>query len=455
MRIIRKISLPRRTFLRGLGAAVGLPLLDSMVPALAAGRAGASPPADRLGVVYVPHGAVMESWTPAAQGSGFEFTPILDPLAPFKDRVLVLTGLSNEPAVALPGEPAGGHGRIGGAFLTGVHVKPTEGAGVEAGVSFDQIAAGEYGRHTQLASLELGLEATDLAGACDVGYSCSYINTLSWRNATTPLPTENNPRAVFERLFGDQESTDPDERLHRIRTKRSILDSVTRKAARLQTRIGAGDRNKLVEYLDAVRDVERRIQIAETQAGLEAPVLDRPPGIPGSFEEHAKLMIDLQVLAYQSDLTRVITFMMGRELSQRTYPEIGVPDPHHPLSHHQNDPEKLEKLTRVSILHMQMFAYFLEKLRSTPEGNGSLLDQVTLLYGSGMSDSDLHTPRNLPILVAGGGAGRIEGGRHVRFDEGTPLTNLYMTVLSQLGVPVERIGDSTGQVEILSVLDSV
>ena len=450
MRIIRKISLPRRTFLRGLGAAVGLPLLDSMVPALAAGRAGASPPADRLGVVYVPHGAVMESWTPAAQGTEFEFSPILEPLTPFKDRILVLTGLSNEPAVALPGEPAGGHGRIGGAFLTGVHVKPTEGAGVEAGVSFDQIAAGQYGRHTQLASLELGLEATDLAGACDVGYSCSYINTLSWRNSTTPLPTENNPRAVFERLFGDQESTDPAERLHRIRTQRSILDSVTRKAARLQTRIGGGDRNKLVEYLDAVRDVERRIQIAETQAGRPAAVLERPAGIPGSFEEHAKLMIDLQVLAYQSDLTRVITFMLGRELSQRTYPEIGVPDPHHPLSHHQNDPEKLEKLTRVSILHMRMFAYFLEQLRSTPEGDGSLLDQVTLLYGSGMSDSDLHTPRNLPMLVAGGGAGRIEGGRHLRFEEGTPLTNLYLTMLSQLGVPVERIGDSTGQVELLS-----
>ncbi|MDE2929050.1 MAG: DUF1552 domain-containing protein [Acidobacteriota bacterium] len=450
MRIIRKVSLPRRTFLRGLGAAIGLPLLDSMAPALSPGRAGANPPADRLGVVYVPHGAVMENWTPAAGGAEFELTPILQPLTPFRDRLLVLTGLSNEPAVSLPGEPAGGHGRIGGAFLTGVHVKPTEGAGVEAGVSFDQIAAAQYGKHTQLASLELALEATGLSGACDVGYSCAYINTLSWRNSTTPLPTENNPRAVFERLFGDQESTDPAERLRRIRSKRSILDSVTRKAARLQARIGAGDRNKIVEYLDAVRDVERRIQIAETQAGRQAAVLERPAGIPGSFEEHAKLMIDLQVLAYQSDLTRVITFMMGRELSQRTYPEIGVPDPHHPLSHHQYDPEKLEKLTRVSILHMRMFAYFLQKLRSTPEGNGSLLDQVTLLYGSGMSDSDLHTPRNLPILVAGGGAGRLKGGRHVRFQKGTPLTNLYMTVLSQLGVPAERIGDSTGQVEFLS-----
>ena len=450
MRIIRKISLPRRTFLRGLGAAIGLPLLDSMAPALAAGRAAADQPANRLGVVYVPHGAVMESWTPAAEGAGFELTPILEPLTPFKDRILVLTGLSNEPAVALPGEPAGGHGRIGGAFLTGVHVKPTEGAGVEAGISLDQIAAGEYGRHTQLASLELGLEATGLAGACDVGYSCSYINTLSWRNSTTPLPTENNPRAVFERLFGDHESTDTSERVHRIRTKRSILDSVTRKAARLQRRIGAGDRTKLVEYLDAVRDVERRIQIAESQSGRRAKVLERPAGIPGRFQDHAKLMIDLQVLAFQSDLTRVITFMMGRELSQRTYPEIGVPDPHHPLSHHQNHPEKLEKLTRVSILHMQMFAYFLEKLGSTREGGSSLLDQVTLLYGSGMSDSDLHTPRNLPMLVAGGGAGRIKGGRHVRFEEGTPLTNLYMTVLSQLGVPVERIGDSTGRVEFLS-----
>ena len=450
MRVISKRYLPRRTFLRGLGASIALPLLDSMVPALAATSKTVAKPVSRLGVIYVPHGAVMEKWTPVATGTGFEFTSILEPLAPFRDDLLVLSGLSNEPGVALPGEPAGGHGRIGGAFLTGVHVKPTEGASVEAGVSVDQIAAAQMGQHTQLASLELALEATDLAGACDVGYSCSYINTLSWHSSTTPLPTENNPRAVFERLFGDQDSTDPATRLTRIRAKRSILDSVTQRVAELQGKIGTGDRTKLTEYLEAVRDVERRIQVAETQGEREALVVERPGGIPANFEEHSKLMLDLQVLAYQSDLTRVITFMMGRELSQRTYPEIGVPDPHHPLSHHQGDVEKLEKLAKVSILHMQMFAYYLERLRSTPDGDGSLLDHVTLLYGSGMSDSDLHDAHNLPMLLAGGGAGQIRGGRHLRYPRDTPLTNLYMTVLNQLGVPVESIGDSTGQVAHLS-----
>jgi hypothetical protein len=448
--IITKKAIPRRTVLRGLGATVALPFLDGMVPAFAASRSAVAKPRTRLGLVYVPHGAVMNNWTPAAEGAGFELTPILQPLAPFRDRLLVLTGLDNKPALALQGEPAGGHGRIGAAFLTGVHAKPTEGADFRAGVSIDQIAAAHLGEETQLASLELGLESTELAGACDVGFSCAYVNTICWRSPTMPLPMENNPRAVFERLFGDADTLNPSARVARIRRDRSILDSVTQKVADLQRGLGSPDRGKLTEYLEAIRDSERRIQKAETQSARELPSVDAPSGsIPASFEDYAKLMFDLQVLAYQCDLTRVITFMIGKELSGRTYPEIGVPDPHHPLSHHQNDPQKLDKLGRINTLHLQLFAYYLEKLRSTPDGDGSLLDHMVLLYGSGMGDSNLHDPRNLPILVVGG-ASQITGGRHVKYAKETPLTNLYMTVLSKVGVPVERIGDSTGSVEHLS-----
>ncbi len=448
--IITKKAIPRRTVLRGLGATVALPFLDGMVPAFAASRSAVAKPRTRLGLVYVPHGAVMNNWTPAAEGAGFELTPILQPLAPFRDRLLVLTGLDNKPALALQGEPAGGHGRIGAAFLTGVHAKPTEGADFRAGVSIDQIAAAHLGEETQLASLELGLESTELAGACDVGFSCAYVNTICWRSPTMPLPMENNPRAVFERLFGDADTLNPSARVARIRRDRSILDSVTQKVADLQRGLGSPDRGKLNEYLEAIRDSERRIQKAEVQSARELPLVDAPSGsIPASFEDYAKLMFDLQVLAYQCDLTRVITFMIGKELSGRTYPEIGVPDPHHPLSHHQNDPQKLDKLGRINTLHLQLFAYYLEKLRSTPDGDGSLLDHMVLLYGSGMGDSNLHDPRNLPILVVGG-AGQITGGRHVKYAKETPLTNLYMTVLNKVGVPVERIGDSTGSVEHLS-----
>jgi hypothetical protein len=444
-------AIPRRTMLRGLGAAVALPLLDGMVPAFAALRKTEARAKSRLGIVYVPHGAVMDKWTPAGDGAAFEFTPILRPLEPFRDRLTVITGLDNAPALALQGEPAGGHGRIGAAFLTGVHAKPTEGADFRAGISIDQIAASYLGKETQLASLELGLESTDLAGACDVGFSCAYVNTLCWRSPTTPLPMENNPRAAFERLFGDSSSTDPAVRLARLQRDRSILDSVTDKIADLKKTIGPGDQLKLGEYLEAVRDVERRIERAEAQSARELPPLDAPPGnIPATFEEYAKLMFDLQVLAYQSDLTRVITFMIGKELSARTYPELGVPDPHHPLSHHQNDPAKLEKLTRINVFHLQLFTYYLEKLQATPDGDTNLLDQLLLVYGSGMADSNLHDPRDLPMLLVGGGAGQLQGGRHLRYPKQTPLTNLYLTVLNKVGVPVERVGDSTGAIAHLS-----
>jgi hypothetical protein len=447
--IVTKKSLPRRTVLRGLGATLALPLLDSMVPAFAAPL---SRPVTRLGVIYVPNGIMMDSWTPAGDGAAFEWSPILKALAPYRERLLLMSGFANKEADPLPGEGSGDHSRGPAAFLTGVHARKTEGADIQAGVSMDQLAARVLGRHTQLASLELGLESPELMGSCDTGYSCAYQGTISWRSATTPLPMENNPRAVFERLFGDSGSTDLKTRSARMTTERSLLDSVTGKVNRLQSELGMADRAKLGEYLEAVRDVERRIQRAEEQPTRDLPVVEQPRGVPATFEEHARLMFDLQTLAYQCDLTRVITFMMGREVSGRTYPQIGVPDPHHAISHHQKNPEKMAKVARINTHHVAMFAYFLEKLRTTPDGDGSLLDHVVIMYGSGLSDGDLHNHVNLPMLVAGAGGGRIKGGRHVRVPTDSPLTNLYLTVLDHLGIPMERLGDSTGKISDLSVV---
>ena len=449
--IVTKKSLPRRTVLRGLGTAVALPLLDGMVPALTAMRRTAARPKPRLGFVYVPHGAVMRNWTPPGEGAGFEFTPILKPLEPFRDRLVVLSGLDHAPAAQMPGDPAGGHGRITGAFLTGVHAKPTEGADFEAGVSVDQIAAARLGRRTELASLEVGIGLPEFGGACDAGFSCAYVSTLSWSTPTTPLPMESNPRALFERLFGDGTSTDPAARRERMRQDRSILDAVTRKAARLRDGLGAADRAKLSDYLSAVRDVERRIQRAEEGADRELPVVERPSAsIPASFDEYVKVMFDLQALAWQADLTRVISFLMTPELTAQTYPQIGVPDPHHALSHHENRPESLEKLTKVGAYHASLFSWYLDRLRATPDGDGTLLDQAAILYGSGMSNSNLHNIQNLPILVAGGAAGQLRGNRHLRYADGTPLTNLYLTLLGLMDVPAEEFGDSTGELRYLT-----
>ncbi len=449
--IITKKALPRRTVLRGLGATVALPLLDGMVPALTAIAKTAAQPKPRLGVVYVPHGAVMNNWTPTLEGTAFDFTPILQPLTSFRDRLDILSGLDHAPAAQMPGDPAGGHGRITGAFLTGVHAKPTEGADFEAGKSVDQIAAEQLGQYTELASLELGIGLPDFGGACDAGFSCAYVSTLCWSTPTTPLPMESNPRAVFERLLGDGTSTDPAARRMRMRQDRSLLDAVTEKVARLQSGLGSRDRAKLDDYLAAIRDVERRIQRAEVNVDRELPIVDRPSdSAPESFEEYVKIMFDLQVLAYQSDLTRIITFLMTPELSAQTYPQIGVPDPHHALSHHENNPEKLARLTKVGSYHTSLLAYYLDKLRATPDGDGSLLDQVMVVYGSGMSNSNLHNIQKLPILLAGGGAGRLRGGRHIQYADETPLTNLYMTLLDKLDVPIERFGDSTGTLAHLS-----
>ena len=446
--IITKKAIPRRTVLRGLGATLALPLLDSMVPALRATSQTAANPVVRFGTVYVPNGIVMPDWTPATEGAAFELTPTLQSMAPFRDQMLVLSGLNSTPPLKEPGEGTGVHARASTRFLANVAPPYARNSELHAGISMDQLAANELGRHTQLASLQLGMEGADFAGSCDNGFSCAYSYTISWRGPSTPLPMQHNPRAVFERLFGDSGSTDPAVRLARVKQQRSILDSVNEKVANLSRGLGPRDRIKLGEYLDGIRDVERRIQMADEQSARELPAFDQPAGIPATFAEHAKLMYDLQLLAYQADLTRIITFMLGHELSGRTYPEIGVSDAHHPISHHRNDPELIAKLAKINTYHLTLFASFVEKLRSTPDGDGSLLDHVMILYGAGMSDSNRHSPYELPILLVGGGAGQLKGGRHIRYPEGTPLANLHLTLLDKLGVPVERLGnDSTGRLE--------
>ncbi|MBI3895041.1 MAG: DUF1552 domain-containing protein [Acidobacteria bacterium] len=445
--MIFKKAIPRRTFLRGLGTTLSLPLLEGMVPALAGGANQAARPVSRLTFVYVPNGMIMEKWTPATEGTAFELPPILEPLSRFRDQFLVLSGLNHNAAAALPGEgEQAPHERAGAAYLTGIHPKKE----VNLGISLDQIAAQELGKHTQLASLELSLDPSSTSGACEKGWSCAYLHTLSWRTPTTPMPTENQPRAVFERLFGDTNSTNPAERLARIQKNRSILDSVTEAAKRLLTGLSTSDRARITEYIEAIRDVERRIVMAEEQSSRELPEFDRPAGVPARFDEYAKLMFDLQVLAYQCDLTRVCTFMMGPEQGGRTFREIGIGDAHHPLSHHQNDAGKIAKVVKIDIYHSEMVAYFFEKLRSTPDGDGSLLDHSMIVYGSGISDGNSHSTKELPVVLAGGGAGQLKGGRHIRYPKGTPMTNLYLTLLDKLGIPVENFGDSTGKVELIS-----
>ncbi len=368
----------------------------------------------------------------------------------FRDHLVILSGLSHLECLPLLGEVGGEHARASSAFLTGVHAKKTGGADIRVAVSLDQIAARELGKYTQLASLEIGLDAETL-GECENGFSCVYSGTLSWRSPTTPMSMESQPRAVFENLFGDSTSSDPKKRLAEIESDHSILDFVTERLTTLERKLGPTDRTKLSEYLDAIRDVERRIQIAEKQSSRELSSMDRPSGIPATFQEHAKLMYDLQVLAYQSDLTRVTTFMMGREQTGRAYPEIGISDSHHPLSHHGGDPVKMEKVARINVYHTQILAYFLERLKSTPDGDGTLLDHTAILYGSGMSDGNFHRPDNLPIMLVGGGGGKIKGGRHIRYQKDTPMTNLYGTLLDVVGVPLEDLGSSSGKLEPLSI----
>jgi len=435
--IITRKSVSRRAVLRGLGASVALPFLDAMVPAFAAGKALKSPM--RLGFVYAPNGVIMQRWTPALEGSDFEFTPILEPLAPLSDKLLVVSGLAQANGRAL-GDGPGDHGRAGATFLTGVHPRKTEGVDLRSGISADQVAAKVLGRSTRLGSLEIGLERGALAGGCDSGYSCAYTNTISWRDATTPLPFEINPRAVFERLFGDDQTRDPASQRARVREDRSLLDFILGDLARLKSKVGAPDRLKIEQYLDAVRDVERRLQTQEKH-NSRLPVPDSPAGIPASFEEHARLMADLQVLAFQGDLTRVATLMISREASERVYQSIGLSEGHHTLTHHQGDSGKIESVARINRLHVETFAGLLQKLKSTPDGDGSLLDHSVLLYGSSLSDGNIHQHDNLPIVVAGG---TLRGGRHMRYPADTPMTNLLLTLLDKVGVPAAHLGDSTG-----------
>jgi hypothetical protein len=446
--MIFKKAIPRRTFLRGAGATIALPLLDSMVPAFAASGTAKAPV--RLSTVYVPIGASMDKWTPAKEGIGYEMTPILEPLAPFRDHMLVLTGLSNEKTASIrPGENGAPHARAGSSFLTGARPAPTEGAGIMAGTSMDQIAAKELGKHTQFASLELGIDSHGLVGACESGFSCAYMNTISWRSPTTPVPVENNPRAVFERIFGDNDSTDPAVRLNRFKKDRSILDTVVESSDRLQRELGSNDRTRLIEWTDAVRDIERRIQIGEEQSSKSLPTLDRPAGIPDKYENHVKLMFDLQVLAFQTDLTRVITFMLGLEASARIYSELGITEQHHPLSHHRNDASKVAKIAQINMYHARLFSYYMEKLRTTQDGDGTLLDSMLVLYGSGLSDGNKHLRNNLPVLLAGGGAG-IVGGKHIKYSDETPMSNLHLTILRKLGATIDSFGDGTGEVDLPS-----
>ncbi len=446
--ILTNKALARRAFLRGLGATVALPFLDSMVPAFGAAAKIAAQPITRLGFVYHPVGMIMKSWTPTAEGAGFEFSPTMKALEPFRERLLVLSGLAQVQGRAL-GDGPGDHAREGATWLTGVHPKRTE-SDVRAGISADQIAAKEFGKHTQLASLEIALEAPTLAGTCDQNYSCAYTNTVCWSSAATPLPMEPDPRAVFERLFGDGDSTDPAARLARLNEQRSILDYVTGSIDRLETKLGPGDRHKLSDYLDAVRDIERRIQKAEQQnASAKLIVMERPDSIPEEFDEHAKLMMDLQVLAYQTDMTRVITLMLGRAGSNRPYPTIGVPDGHHSVTHHMNDPAKIAKVEKIDAHLVKTFAYLVEKMAATKDGQGSLLDHTLMVYGSSLSDGNLHTHDDLPTLLVGGAAGQLQGGRHVRYAKETPLNNLFLTVLDKAGVQCDKFGDSTGELNYL------
>jgi Protein of unknown function (DUF1552) len=446
MSFVTRKHLPRRTFLRSVvGAGIALPLLDSMIPSMTALAATAASPKSRLGFIYVPHGAVMDKFTPATEGTGFEFTQILKPLEPFRDRLTIISGLANKAAES-QGDGGGDHSRSAPSFLSGVHPKRTEGEDIHSGITIDQIAAERIGQDTPLPSLELGTEDTGLVGVCDVGYSCAYMNSIAWRTENTPLPMEINPRIVFERLFGDGSSAA--ERLARKQEDRSILDSVTQETSHLQSGLGTRDKQRIGEYLENVREIERRIQKAEKQASNSLAVPETPIGVPESFDEHAKLMFDLQALAYQADITRISTFMLARDLSQRTFPQIGVPEPHHATSHHGNNPATIAKLAKINNYHYSLLAYFIAKLQATPDGDGTLLDHSMILFGSSMSNPNEHNHFPLPLVLIGGASGQLTGGRHLKFPERTPMSNMLLSMLDKAGIHMDKLGDSTGKLDI-------
>jgi hypothetical protein len=443
--IITKKALPRRTFLRGVGATLALPLLDAMVPSMTALAKTPADPVRRLGFIYMPMGCDIARWTPPGEGTLAELSPALQSLRPVVDHLTVITNL--ELKNAYPGT----HATSNAAFLSAATAKWTESTDYYLGTTVDQIAAQQIGRDTVLPSLEMSMDLLQTVGQCDNGYACVYQNNLSWSSPTTPLPSEAHPRIVFERLFGEGGSTA--DRRAALRKRASLLDWVRDDITRLQKTLGPDDRHRVGQYLDTVREVERRIQKAEADAADDQlPDLDRPVGVPAAYADHARLMFDLQVLALQGDVTRVITFQLARETSTRTYPEIGVADPHHPLTHHGNNPEKVARMAKINAFHVSLFGYFLERLKATPEGDGSLLDHSMYLYGSGMGDPNVHNHVNLPIIVAGGGAGTSSGGRHVKYAEPTPLANLHLTLLEKVGVRLDAFADSKGKVDELLAL---
>ena len=445
--IITKMSLPRRTFLRGLGATVALPLLDAMVPALSSAQTAAAP-VPRLGFFYVPNGMYLPNFHPAGDGGrAFALTPTLQPLAPFRDQLVVVSGLSNLGLISAK-EGGGVHSRAHAGWLNGVQPKRTEGSDITAGKTIDQYAADRLGADTPLRSLEITTESNYTVGNCEGAYSCSYINSTSWRGPHTPQPHERDPRAIFQRLFGDGGT--PEARLAQMQKDRSILDWVTDSLHRLGQRLGPADRRTMNDYLEAVREVERRIQKAEANnAATPLPSLEQPAGVPDEFDAHAQLLLDLLVLAYRADVTRVSCMQFGREQTGRTYPEIGVPQGHHDVSHHQRDPRLTEQYTKINIYHMSLFAKMVEKMRATPDGDGTLLDHSMLIYGAAMGDGDQHTPIDLPVAIVGGGCGRLDGGRHLKYALNTPFMNFGLSLLDKVDVHVDRIADSTGRLSDL------
>jgi len=445
---ITKKHLPRRAFLRGTGAVLALPFLDAMVPAFASTLAK---PVTRMGFVYVPNGIISANWLPAQQGAGFEFNSTMKALEPYREQVLVMSNLAQINGRSF-GDGGGDHARAGGSFMTGVHPKHTAGKDIHVGISADQVAADAIGNKARLRSLELGCEDSRTVGNCDSGYSCAYSNSLSWRGASTPNPPETNPRAVFERLFGSDDITlAPDVRAKRMADRKSILDGVQEQVHSILGTVGGSDRRKMDEYLTAVREVEMRIQTAEKSNVVEVqPGFERPEGIPFEYGAYAKIMFDLAAMAMQSDITRIVTIVLGREGSLRTYNEIGVPDGHHPLSHHGNRPDWLDRLSKINQFHTELFSGFVAKLKTAPDGDGTVLDHSMVLYGSGLSDSNRHLHENLPILLFGRGDGSLKPGRHIVYDKPTPMTNLYLTMLDRMDVKPESIGDSTGKVEHLT-----
>jgi len=444
--------LPRRMFLRGIGAAVGLPFLDAMTPALAAPtRNGAKSPT-RMAFVYVPNGIIMPHWTPDEEGADYKFKSVMEPMAPHRDKTLVLTGLTQNGGRAL-GDGPGDHARAAASFLTGMHPRKTAGADIKIGVSVDQVAAQKNGHLTRFPSLELGLEDGRLVGSCDSGYSCAYSNNLAWRTENSPLPPEINPRLIFERLFGSgDEVEDAAARARRLKYQKSILDNTLTDTESLKKQLGSTDRRKIDEYLYSVREIEKRIEANEKDSKQMAPPFPKPDGAPLDYSEHARLIYDLMTVAFQMDATRVITFMMAREGSGRPYREISISDSHHSLTHHRNNAEMVEKVRQINRYHVEQFAAWIDRLRKIPDGEGSLLDSSMIVYGSGISDGNRHTHHDLPVLLVGGGNGTLKPGRHVKYEKDTPMNNLFVAMLDRVNVNVESLGDSKGRLGYLSEL---